>query len=62
MPTIDQLAPATAASDTDEIVLSKNGIVRKATRAQLLAGVQPQLAVSPGHYWAVSAMVSAAPS
>ena len=48
MPTIDQLPPATAASDTDELALSQNGIARKATRAQLLAGVQPQLAVSSG--------------
>ena len=47
MPTIDQLAPATAASDTDELVASQNGIARKVTRAQLTAGLQPQLAL-PG--------------
>ena len=48
MPTIDQLAPATAASDTDELLVSQSGIARKVTRAQVLAGVQPQLAISSG--------------
>ncbi len=48
MPTIDQLAPATAASDTDELIASQNGIARKLTRAQLTAGLQPQLALSAG--------------
>jgi hypothetical protein len=48
MPTIDQLAPATAASDNDELLVSQSGIVRKVTRAQVLAGVQPQLAVTSG--------------
>ena len=48
MPTIDQLAPATAASDTDELLVSQNGIARKVTRAQVLTGVQPQLAISSG--------------
>ena len=45
MPTIDQLAPATAASDTDELPVSQSGIARKVTRAQVLAGLQPQLAI-----------------
>ena len=45
MPTIDELAPATAASDTDEIPVSQSGFARKLTRAQLLAGVQPQIAL-----------------
>jgi hypothetical protein len=45
MPTIDQLAPAQAASDTDELPASQSGIVRSVTRAQLLAGTQPQLAL-----------------
>jgi hypothetical protein len=49
MPTIEQLAPATAASDDDELMVSQSGIVRKVTRAQMLAGVQPQLAVSSGN-------------
>ncbi len=48
MPTIDELAPATAASDTDEIPVSQNGIARKLTRAQFLAGVQPQIALRSG--------------
>jgi hypothetical protein len=48
MSTIDQLAPATAASDTDEFVVSQNGILRSITRAQILAGVQPQLSVPSG--------------
>jgi hypothetical protein len=39
MPTIDQLAPATAASNTDELIASQNGIARKLTRAQLTAGL-----------------------
>jgi hypothetical protein len=45
MPTIDELAPATAASDGDEIVVNQTGITRKITRAQVLAGLQPQLAI-----------------
>ena len=48
MPTIDQLAPATAASDNDQLLVSQSGITRKVTRAQVLAGVQPQLAVGSG--------------
>ncbi|MBV9756816.1 MAG: right-handed parallel beta-helix repeat-containing protein [Alphaproteobacteria bacterium] len=45
MSTIDQLAPAVSVSDTDLIPLSQNGTTRRSTRAQLLAGVQPQLAL-----------------
>lgn len=48
MPTIDELAPATSASDTDEIAVSQGGIARKLTRAQLLSGVQPELALPAG--------------
>src|SRR5262245_34570849 len=48
MPTIDQLAPATAASDNDQMLVSQQGITRKVTRAQVLAGVQPQLAINAG--------------
>ena len=43
MPTIDQLETALATSDADAVMLSQNGVARKATRAQLLAGVQSQL-------------------
>ena len=48
MPTIDELAPATAASDNDELPVSQSGITRKVTRAQVLAGLQPELAISSG--------------
>jgi len=48
MPTIDELAPATAAADTDELVVSQNLITRKITRAQVLAGVQSQLTIPAG--------------
>ncbi len=48
MPTIDELAPATAASDTDELPVSQNFITRKITRAQVLAGVQAQLNIPGG--------------
>ncbi len=48
MPTIDQLAPATAASDSDALLVSQSGIARKVTRAKILAGLQPQLAISAG--------------
>jgi hypothetical protein len=48
MPTIDQLAPATACCDDDEMLVSQDGISRKVTRTQLLAGYQTQLAVTSG--------------
>ena len=48
MPTIDQLAPAAAAADTDELMISQNGVSRKVTRAQLIAGLQPQIAAASG--------------
>ena len=48
MPTIDDLPAAVSVSDSDEIMLSQNDISRKATRAQLLGGVQPALALSGG--------------
>jgi hypothetical protein len=48
MPTIDELAPATAASDTDELVASQSGIARKVTRAQIVSGLQPALSVPTG--------------
>ena len=48
MPTIDQLAPATAAADNDEHIVSQAGTAVKMTRAQILAGVQPQLALQSG--------------
>lgn len=48
MPTVDQLAPATAASDTDVLLTDQAGITRKITRAQLIAGLQPELAIPQG--------------
>jgi hypothetical protein len=48
MPTIEQLAPATAAADTDELIVSQSGATLKITRAQILAGVQPQLTLQSG--------------
>ena len=48
MPTIDQLAPATACSDTDEMLASQNGAAVKVTRAQVVAGLQPALAIPAG--------------
>jgi len=48
MPTIDELAPATASSNTDELPANQNGFTRKVTRAQILAGVQPQLVIPAG--------------
>jgi hypothetical protein len=48
VPTIDQLAPATATSDTDEVIVNQTGVTRRATRAQLLAGVQAELTLPSG--------------
>jgi hypothetical protein len=48
MPTLDQLAPAIAVSDTDEMLISQNGICVKATRAQVIAGLQTELSVPSG--------------
>ena len=48
MPTIDQLSPATSASDTDEFPVSQAGITRSVTRAQVLNGVQPAISLSSG--------------
>ncbi len=45
--TIDALPPAISAADTDEYPANQNGITRKVTRAQILAGVQPAFALAP---------------
>lgn len=47
MPTVDQLIPAIAASDADELPASQAGILRSVTRAQLLAGTQPAITLPP---------------
>ncbi len=48
MPTIDELAPALAAADDDMVPVSQGGAARRVSRAQLLAGMQPSLAVPSG--------------
>ena len=48
MPTIDALQQAYSVSDSDELMISQSDIARKATRAQLLAGVQAALAIPSG--------------
>jgi hypothetical protein len=48
MPTIDELDAATVSADTDEFAASQNGTTRKVTRAQIVAGLQPQLALTQG--------------
>ncbi len=45
MPTIDQLSPAAAAADTDQLLISQNGASRKISRAKLLDGTQPEIAL-----------------
>ena len=48
MPTVDQLDAAPAATDADELIASQSGILRRVTRAQLLASVQPQITLPSG--------------
>ena len=48
MPTIDELAPATAAADSDAFPVSQNNVTRKISRSQVLAGVQPQIVIPSG--------------
>jgi len=48
MPTIDELDPAIAAADTDALPASQGGVLRRVSRAQLLAGMQPGIALAPG--------------
>ena len=45
MPTIDELPVAVSVSDSDEFVVSQSDIARSVTRAQILSGVQPALAL-----------------
>src|SRR4051812_22343935 len=61
MPTIDELSAATAAANSDVLPVSQNGIARKATRAQLVAGLQPSLALPKGHLLGRSAAGVGAP-
>ncbi|MBN8897577.1 MAG: hypothetical protein J0H35_05220, partial [Rhodospirillales bacterium] len=48
MPTIDELAPATAAADSDQLVVSQAGTTRRVSRAQMISGLQPALSVPTG--------------
>lgn len=48
MPTISELAPVTAAADTDELPVSQGGITRKVTRSQVIAGLQQQIVTKSG--------------
>lgn len=48
MPTIDGLVPVVAAADEDAFPVSQAGLMRRVTRAQMLAGMQPALTVATG--------------
>ncbi len=48
MPTIDELDPALAAADTDAIPASQGGVLRRISRAQLLAGMQEEITLPAG--------------
>ena len=48
MPTIDELAPALAAADTDALPASQGGVLRRISRAQLLAGMQAEITLPAG--------------
>ena len=48
MPTIDQLEPANVAADDDLLPISRAGRALHASRAQVVAGLQPVLAVPSG--------------
>jgi hypothetical protein len=48
MPTIDQLPAATAATDSDELPTSQTGILKRVTRAQITAGLQPTISLAAG--------------
>jgi hypothetical protein len=62
MPTIDELDPALAAADTDVLPASQGGVLRRLTRAQLVAGLQPNLAVPPGALLGRAAAGTGAPA
>ncbi|HQU03049.1 MAG TPA: right-handed parallel beta-helix repeat-containing protein, partial [Acetobacteraceae bacterium] len=61
MPTIGQLPAALSVSDSDEIPIFQNGQTVAATRAQLLAGLQPALAVPANTLLGAIAPGNAAP-
>ena len=49
MPTINELPPAISVSDTDELAVLQSNVLRNATRAQILSGVQTALALPSGN-------------
>jgi hypothetical protein len=61
MPTIDDLPAATAAADTDALMVSQTNSARKVTRAQLLAGLQPAIVVPAGDLLGNGGSTSAGP-
>lgn len=48
MPTIDELEAVVVAADDDSLPVSQNGIARRVSRSQLLAGTQMALSLIPG--------------
>ena len=48
MPTINELVPVVVAADDDMVPVSQAGAMRRVTRAQMLAGLQPTLALPSG--------------
>lgn len=48
MPTVDELPAAQSVSDRDELLLAQNGTAVRATRAQVLSGVQKQIFLEGG--------------
>src|ERR1700723_187911 len=48
MPTIPQLPPATTSGAQDELPVSKAGITRSVTVAELLGGTQPAIEIPSG--------------
>ena len=61
MPTIDELVPAAALADDDFLPVSQAGTMRRVTRAQMLAGMQPALALAQGGLMGRSAAGVGAP-
>jgi len=61
MPTIAELAPALAAADSDALPASQGGVVRRISRAQLLAGMQPTITLPAGGLMGRSSAGAGAP-
>ncbi len=61
MPTIDNLSVAAAAADNDVLPISQGGSLHKITRVQMLAGMQPQIAIGQGQLLGRSSAGSGVP-